>query len=127
VARVDGNMRARMGLFVELMTRHWINPSYSSVAMTLPLMLILVGVGSSILRRKGDFCAWYFLGYEWIYLLWPWTLEVRFFLPTAPLACLYFFEGTKVFSGWCYRYPRRVGAVLLPVFGVHSIGRCNTI
>jgi len=126
VARVDGNVRARTGLFVELITRHWVNPSYSSAAMTLPLLLILIGVGSSILQRKGDFCAWYFLGYEWIYLLWPWTLEVRFFLPTAPLACLYFFEGKKVFTEWCYRYPRRVGAVCLPLFGficIHSAVR----
>ena len=123
VSRVDKNLRERTSLFVELMMRHWISPSYSTVGSSVPLILILIGVWSSILRRENQILTWYFIGHESIHLLWPWTLEVRFFLPVAPLACLYFFKGITAFAAWARQYPRRVGAWCLPLFsvvGIHS-------
>jgi len=42
-----------------------------------------------------ELIEWYFAGYELIYLLWPWTMELRFLLPIAPLACFYIWQGAK--------------------------------
>jgi len=58
-----------------------------------PVVLIVIGLVRSIRRSGGTLAEWYFIFHEAIYLLWPWDFEIRFFLPVAPLACLYACRG----------------------------------
>jgi len=111
--RVDRNLRERAGLFGELLTRHWVNPSWSSIGTAGVVLLIVLGVGSSLLRRGGQIWDWYFIAYECIYLLWPWPTEIRFFLPIAPLTCLYLYKGVLTIAHVSSLHPRRVGAIAL--------------
>jgi hypothetical protein len=111
--RVDRNLRERAGLFGELLTRHWVNPSWSSIGTAGVVLLIVLGVGSSLLRRGGQIWDWYFIAHECIYLLWPWPVEIRFFLPIAPLACLYLYKGVLTIAHLSSLHPRRVGAIAL--------------
>jgi len=122
-SRIDSNLRQTTELFLELLTQHWVNPSYSTAGISVTLILIFLGLGSSIFANGGKLEDWYFILYEGIYVLWPWSLEVRFFLPVAPLACFFLVKGTLALADWCSRYPRKIGACCLPlsvVLGVNA-------
>jgi len=85
------------------------------VAVAIPLVLAVVGVGNSLLEGAGnDILAWYFVGFEFIYILWPWHLEFRFLFPSTVLACLFIYRGARKMAIWASLYPRRVAACLLP-------------
>jgi len=121
-SRVDKNARERTSLLIELLSRRWVNPSISSAGMAIPLVLILLGVASSIWARGGQIYDWYFLCYECIYLLWPWSYEaLRFFLPVTPLACLYLFRGSVALARWSREYTRRVGIGCFPIAVVNAV------
>jgi len=60
-----------------------------------PIVLMVIGLVRSIRRSGGTLAEWYFIVHEAIYLLWPWDFEIRFFLPVAPLACLYAWRGAQ--------------------------------
>src|SRR5215813_499380 len=60
-----------------------------------PVVLIVIGLVRSIRGSGGTLAEWYFIFHEAIYLLWPWDFEIRFFLPVAPLACLYAWRGVQ--------------------------------
>jgi len=86
------------------------------VAVAIPLVLAVVGVADSLLAGTGeDILAWYFIGFEFIYILWPWHLEFRFLFPSTVLACLFIYRGAGKMALCFRRYPRRVVACLLPV------------
>jgi len=116
ISRVETNVGERAGVLAEILTAQWIHRSYSSVAIAIPLILIVVGVAGSLLDGAGkDILAWYFLGFEFIYILWPWQFEFRFLFPSTPLACLFIYRGARKMGVWSRLYPRRVAACLLPV------------
>ena len=116
VSRVKTNVGERTVVLAEILTSHWIERSYSSVAVAIPLVLAVVGVGNSLLEGAGnDILAWYFVGFEFIYILWPWHLEFRFLFPSTVLACLFIYRGAGKMALCFRRYPRRVVACLLPV------------
>jgi len=95
--RVMQNLTNEAAALSELFSRMgYIAPTWFSPAVFLPVLLILLGVGSSIRHGGGNWPAWYFVTYEMMYLLWPWNFEVRFLLPVAPLAFLYLWRGGKV-------------------------------
>jgi hypothetical protein len=124
--RVTQNLVNRAGALSALLTRmEYINPAWFSPAVFGPVLLILVGVGSSIWHGGGNWPVWYFLIHEAMYLLWPWNFEMRFFLPVAPLACLYLWRGGKVLLDMASRKPREVGvwSFLLSLF----LGVCAAI
>lgn len=99
-ARVTQNLSARaVGLSALLSRKEYFDPTWYSPAVLGPILLILVGVGSSIRRGGGNWTEWYFVTHEGMYLLWPWNFDMRFFLPVAPLACLYLWRGGKVLLG----------------------------
>lgn len=126
INRVEDNLAKRTALLGEMLLRHWVNPSLSAFGTAVPIALMLIGLASSILTREAEIAAWYFLGYEFIYLLWPWTLEFRFYLPIAPLACLFVFKGASTFLRWCRKYPVGTGLICLPGFmllAIHSAVR----
>jgi hypothetical protein len=65
---------------------------------------------------------WHFAGYEFIYLLWPWDLEIRFFLPIVPLTCLYLWRGCQALLVLAKRKPRVLGAAWIPIAAVLAVG-----
>lgn len=114
VMRVGENLAARTQTLDELITRHWISPYWASVGIAGPVLLIALGVWSSLWRSGTQLGALYFIGYECIYLLWPWSFEdLRFTLPVLPLACLYLVEGVQVLRHWFSESPRHTGTWML--------------
>jgi hypothetical protein len=119
--RVEDNLSARTAVLAEMLVRHWVNPSLSSFGTAVLIGLTFIGLASSIVTGEAEIAAWYFIGYECIYMLWPWTLEFRFYLPIAPLACLFVFKGASAFLNWCRKYPVTTGLLCLPVFALLTI------
>jgi hypothetical protein len=116
VERVRTNVRERTAVLAETLTSHWIHRSYSTLAIAIPLLLTVAGVADSLLGGSGqDILAWYFIGFEVIYILWPWQFEFRFLFPSMPLACLFIYRGAKKVALWSSQYPRLVAACFLPV------------
>jgi hypothetical protein len=116
VFRVRNNLKERTSFLGEVLIRHWIRSSWSSPMVAGLIVLILLGVWRSLLRSDSQLCAMYFVGYECIYLLWPWSFDVpRFTIPVLPLACLYLAEGFTALHRWSQRYPQRVGCLFLPL------------
>ena len=113
--RVVRNAFDQESLFTEMVFRHWIRRSWASVLIAGPLILIVAGWGYSVWKTGGSsLLEWYFAGYEFIYLLWPWTTEVRFFLPVAPLAGLYLWRGLEAARLLASKRPRVLGLLWLP-------------
>jgi len=119
--RVAKNAIDDSALLSQLLVHRWFNDAWISVATLGPLLLILLGWGSTIWRTGGSLHDWYFAGYELIYLLWPWRLEPRFFFPIAPLACLYLWSGLKALGFLAIQKPRLLGAVWLPASATLTI------
>lgn len=122
VARIAGNAVERAALLSQLVAHHWIDAHWASVAVAGVFVLVALGWLSSVRRTGGEVHDWYFAGHEFIYLLWPWELEYRFFLPVAPLACLYAWRGVRVMTTAPRNRPRTLGAALLPLSIVLAIG-----
>ncbi len=125
VLRMGRNLCDRSLLLAEMLTRYWINPHWSSPAVTGLVLLVLLGVGCSILRTGGCLHDWYFVSHEAIYLLWPWSLEVRFLVPVVPLACLYLWRGGETLLRLTSQRPRTVGMWCLPLFIL--LGVCSGV
>jgi hypothetical protein len=123
-ARVTTNLLAEGDILTRLVLRHGVDRTVAIV----PFLLIVIGWGYSIMKTRGmELVAWYFAGYQIIYALWPWTIDTRFVLPIAPIACFYIWQGI---SGAIYALktkPRVVGiiwfpaAVLLTTFSTHRL------
>ncbi len=97
----------------------WLNEAWMSVAILPWALLVLLGWIASIWRSGGgEVYDWYFAGHEAIYLLWPWNLEARFFIPVIPLACLYVWRGLETLCALSVRRPRLVGGVGLALSGM---------
>jgi hypothetical protein len=113
--RVEKNLNDRAVVLTELVLRRdYINSDWVSPFVLVPLFLTMLGLSCSILRNGGSLTEWYFVFHEGMYLLWPWNFEMRFFLPVAPLACLYLFRGAKVFRDRIPKLrPRVVGGLTL--------------
>lgn len=86
-----------------------------SILVLGPLLLIILGWCYCIWRTGGGLQEWYFAGYEFIYIVWPWTLETRFLLPIAPLACLYMWRGAEALGSLAKYKPGVLGWAWLPL------------
>ena len=125
--RVTTNLTAESDIFAELVLLHGINRTKVALII-IPVLLIAIGWIYSIWMTRGmELVEWYFAGYEFIYMLWPWTMEPRFFLPVAPLACLYMWQAIRGVLFASRAKPRVVGiiwfpaALLLTILGAHSV------
>jgi hypothetical protein len=95
--------------------RHGVDQTKFAV-VTIPVILIGAGWIFSVWQSDGiDLVDWYFAGYNFIYLLWPWRMEPRFLLPVAPLACLYIWRGGEALVRVSRARPRAVAMVFLPI------------
>jgi hypothetical protein len=127
--RIARNLAARSVGLSELLTlgNYWIDESWYSPAVWIPVLLVLVGLGRSIWPTGGGVMEWYFVIHELMYLLWPWHLESRFLLPIAPLACLYVWRGARLLWTTAKSQPRRVAApslalsLILTIYALWSI------
>jgi len=106
----------------EMLLKRWIDVAWMSILVTGPIVLILLGWGASVWPAGGSIQEWYFVGYEFIYLLWPWKAEPRFFLPLAPLACLYLWRGGKALFFLAKNKPRLLAIVWYPIGAILTIG-----
>jgi hypothetical protein len=124
-ARVTENLAAHAAGFVEAVTgkggrlpHAWYTPWVIG-----PILLIILGLYSSVWPTGGKPEDWYFVAHESMYLLWPWKLEMRFILPVVPLACLYFWRGIRRVAGWANQTPNlamSAGLLLGVVCGVSA-------
>jgi hypothetical protein len=119
--RLVNNAVDHSELLADLLLHRWINDAWMSVAIMGPLLLILLGWAYSVWQTGGGLHDWYFAGYEFIYLLWPWHLEPRFFFPVAPLACLYLWRGLQALGFLARDKARLLGAASLPVAVILTI------
>ncbi len=120
--RVVSNAVDDTGLLGQVLLHRWINEAWMSAAVMGPLLLILLGWGYSVWPSGGGLHDWYFAGYQFIYLLWPWNVETRFFLPIAPLACLYLWRGVQAVGFLARDKTRLLGAAWLPASVMLAIG-----
>jgi hypothetical protein len=113
--RILKNAYQHANLLSQMLLQRWIYLAWMSIATIGVLILIVVGWCYSMWPSGGGLQEWYFGGYEFIYLLWPWQLEPRFFLPVAPLACLYAWRGGKALVLVAKNRPRALGLAWCPV------------
>jgi len=107
-SRVGRNVLMRAAGFSQLLFRRNVSRFWSSPGIFGALLLIFVGIISS-LRGGGQLHDWYFLSYEFIFMVWPWNYGDRFLFPVMPLACLYLWRGAKVLLEYSVRQPRAAG------------------
>jgi hypothetical protein len=121
--RVSRNLLAESDILAQFVLRHGVDQTKLAV-VGIPVLLIGVGWVFSVWKSEGtDFVDWYFAGYTFIYLLWPWRMEHRFVMPVAPLACLYMWRGVEALVRASRAKPRKVAMVALPValvLGIHG-------
>jgi hypothetical protein len=113
--RIKSNLFTESDILAQLVLRHGVSRTKTAVVIA-PILLILIGWMYSVWKTGGTEVAdWYFVAYETVYLLWPWTMEPRFVLPVAPLACFYMWQGVKgaIFAG--KKKPRIVGIIWFPI------------
>jgi hypothetical protein len=101
-------------LLSQTVLKHWVDDAWMSVFVIVPIVLILLGWGGSVWRSSTGLQEWYFAGYQFIYLLWPWKVEPRFFLPVAPLALLYLWRGANMVVTFATNKPRLFVVIWLP-------------
>jgi hypothetical protein len=125
--RVTTNLAGESDILMQLVLRHGVNRAKVAVVV-VPILLIAIGWIYSIWKTGGvELVDWYFAGYEFIYVLWPWPMEIRFILPVAPLACFYMWRGIEGVIFASRAKPRIVGiigfpaALLLSISGMHWI------
>ena len=121
-ARVAQNVKDRMAFVMVLLTH--LRAEWFSALVPGLAVLMLTGVWVSLRRGGGSWPAWYFVGHEAMYAVWPWNFEERFFLPVAPLACLYLWRGAQATVDAASRQPRVVGAAscVVAVFSAAAAG-----
>lgn len=121
LVRVADNGLAHTEMLVQLLYGHWVNVYWASSLIMGPILLMSLGWGYSVWQTGGELHDWYFAGYEFIYLLWPWRMEARFFLPIAPLACMYLWLGLRALVFLAKDRPRALGLVWFPIGVVLAI------
>jgi hypothetical protein len=113
-ARVAKNLMIEAEILVALALPQGVSRAKVAVII-VPVLLMGVGWVYSVCNSRGtSIVDWYFAGYEFIYLLWPWTMEVRFLLPIAPLAFFYIWQGAVGIVRSSMARPRLVGSVWFP-------------
>ena len=110
--RIETNIVTRAAGLSQILIRRSVAKFWSSPFIIGVVMLVAIGLLSS-LRAGGQLHDWYFLCYEFIFMLWPWDYRDRFVFPVVPLACLYLWRGGKQLAIFSKRQPRTTGALLV--------------
>jgi hypothetical protein len=132
--RMLKNAYQHANLLSQMLLQRRIYIAWMSIATIGMLLLIALGWCYRLWPSGGSFQDWYFAGYEFIYFLWPWDMEPRFFLPVAPLACFYAWYGGKAVVALARNRPRVLGIIWFPIaivlavnswFWMQGIGRAG--
>jgi hypothetical protein len=121
-ARIGRNLVTRAAGFSHLLIRRNVSKFWSSPLIFGPLVLIVIGAGSSLWGSAGQLHDWYFLWYEFIFMLWPWDYRDRFLIPVVPLACLYLWRGVKAVKNYAVRQPGAAGVGFILLGSILCIG-----
>lgn len=114
--RIARNLYDESVLLTHLLYPRWVNEHWASMLIAGPLLLVVLGWGRTLWRASGgSLLECYFAGYQAICLLWPWKIDVRYFLPIAPLACFYLWHGAKELGPLIRSRPRMIGFLWLPL------------
>ena len=113
VIRILRHASEQAGALSNALLRSSIAMTSFSVTVIVPLLLIVLGWCVCVWTTAGGLQDWYFAGYIFIYLVWPWDLEPR--VPVAPLACLYIWHGGKAVALLAKNSPRILGVLWFPV------------
>lgn len=98
--RIGRNLDNYSVELVKVMTRKTrVNPFWCSPFVAGFVLLVLVGLLSSLIRDGGQLYDWYFALSAAMVVLWPWDVETRFLYPIAPLVCMYLWRGGKSVLG----------------------------
>jgi hypothetical protein len=111
-ARATRNTLSRAAGLSQFLIRRNISKFWSSPAIFGVVLLITVGLVSSV-WKGGQLHDWYFLWYEIIFMFWPWNYLDRFLIPVVPLACLYLWRGAKALQNYSVRQPKVAGVGLV--------------
>jgi hypothetical protein len=106
IVRVAKNSYLYSNLFCRMLFDRWDRFPLVSFMALATLLLVLAGWIHSIWLDAAGLQNWYFCGYVCIYVLWPWSLEPRFFLPIAALAGLYLWRGLGPLAFLIHQKPR---------------------
>jgi hypothetical protein len=120
--RVERNIVALAAGFSKSLVRRNVSEFWSSPAIIGVAFVVALGLLSS-LRGGGQLHDWYFLCYEFIFVLWPWDYRDRFLIPIFPLACLYLWRGGKAI--WSYFVRHQIRAALALVFAGSLLSTCS--
>jgi len=112
--RLAVNTAAGSACLLQILLRRWVDPAWNSPLILGCLLLILLGLRSSNWVDSFGLIHWYFVSYVMMHVLWPWEIDQRFVLPTAPLASMYLWRG--------YVYLAGKRDIALPFLGRHRIG-----
>jgi hypothetical protein len=116
--RIVKNAAEYANLLSRMLVQRMPDLAWMSILVAGPLLLMAFGWGHSVWLTGGDLQDWYFAGYWFIYLLWPWGGEIRFFVPVSTLACLYMWRGGKALILSATNSPRALGIVCVPLAGL---------
>jgi hypothetical protein len=116
--RILKNAAEYANLLSRMLVQRMPDLAWMSILVAGPLLLMAFGWGYSVWLNGGDLQDWYFAGFWFIYLLWPWGAEIRFFIPVSALACLYMWRGWKALTLSAKNSPRVLGIVWLPLGGL---------
>lgn len=119
-ARIGRKAFEQSLMLAEVVFRRWIDPSWASMLIMGPLLLIFAGWFYSVWNTGGGLEEWYFAAGEFILFLWPWRLDPRSFLPLAPLACLFAWRGAFGLVFFAKHKARLMGAIWLPMAAILS-------
>ncbi|HKV26002.1 MAG TPA: hypothetical protein VJN93_15520 [Candidatus Acidoferrum sp.] len=106
--RVARNAFDASSLAVQIVWPGFEEDPWVNVLILLPALIIFltaVGWGADVLANGGSLLDWYFAGYAFIYLFWPWNMEIRFLLPVVPLQFYYVWRGVHALTAVAKRKP----------------------
>jgi len=105
--RIPGNLVQHSAHLFELASGlRWIDESWNSPFVLLPMLLVAWGFIDSAYRRRGAAECYFFL-YALIYSVWPYDVGARFVLPIFPIAFLYAWRATGLLSNLASEHPGR--------------------
>ncbi|HEY7283976.1 MAG TPA: hypothetical protein VH497_00940 [Vicinamibacterales bacterium] len=124
VWRVRDGLSTLAARSVEIATHlPWIAPIWFSPLVLFPIVLVGLGVATSIARRHSILLAWYVAAYCALYALWPFDEGGRFVVPIFPLVVMFGVRGAIVCFAAVESRPR-VASFVPPVLAVLAAGAC---
>lgn len=118
--RIGRNVGMRAAGVSKLLVRRNIADFWPSPAVAGLIVLVVIGLVWS-LSGGGQLYDWYFLSYEFIFLLWPWDYRDRFAFPVMPLICLYLWRGGIAVKHLLIERPRITTLALTGLGSILSI------